>query len=68
MWQKNTLLAKTAPLVTLYNLAEQKNCSVPFGLLCNWQISFKENNLNVEQDTRLPPGYFAPSNIVKDAF
>ena len=24
--------------------------------------------MNIQQDTQLPPGYFAPSNIVKDAF
>ena len=33
-----------------------------------WIPSLLARSSVQEQDTRLPPGYFAPSNIVKDAF
>ena len=34
-----------------------------------WKTSIRSNfEYMVKQDTRLPPGFFAPPNIVKDAF
>ena len=36
--------------------------------ICEQSITLIHLFVRKKQDTRLPPGYFAPSNFVKDAF
>ena len=60
VWTTKKFFRRCSRIVGFHRKMFDMSCSIVQWLTAIW--------FALQQDTRQPPGYFAPSNIVKDAF